>query len=280
MRPWRALFFILTASCVIPGAAKGAELPQWELGAGAGFLSIPDYRGSDQERLYVFPVPYIVYRGDVLKVDRRTVRGIFYKSERVEVDMSFSGSPPARSSQNGARQGMPDLDAALEAGPSVKITFAETPDAFFKGQVQLPLRAVITSDFTHFRYTGFVFNPRLNFDWGRAKPDHWWSAGFAIGPLFGDTRNYKYYYEVPPLYATPARPVYTPHGGYGGMQLVLSASGRLKKVWAGAFARIDSLHGARFEDSPLVKTKWSVTTGLAISWVFGTSDVLVWTDEW
>ncbi len=278
--PWRALFFILTASCVIPGAAGGVELPQWELGAGIGVLSIPDYRGSDQERLYVFPIPYIVYRGDVLKVDRRAVRGVFYKSERFEVDTSFSGSPPARSSQNGARQGMPDLDAALEAGPSVKITLAETPDATFKSQLQLPLRAVIATDFTYLRSAGLVFNPRLNFDWGWGRTERRWSAGFAIGPVFADTRNYQYYYEVPPLYATPARPAYRPHGGYGGMQLALAATMRLGKVWVGAFSRIDSLHGARFEDSPLVKTRWSVSTGIAVSWVFGTSDVMVRTDEW
>jgi outer membrane scaffolding protein for murein synthesis (MipA/OmpV family) len=271
---------VLFAALALPPAALAAELPEWEAGLGATVLSVPDYRGADQGKVYILPVPYLIYRGEALKVDRGSVRGIFFTSERVEVDTSFNGSPPARSGQNGARQGMPDLDSVLEFGPSVKLTLAETPDAFFKGQLQLPLRAVIASDFSYFRYTGFIFNPRLNFDWGRARPDRRWSAGFALGPVFGDTRNYRYYYEVPLLYASSARPAYTPHGGYGGTQLALSASGRTGNIWVGAFARIDSLHGARFEDSPLVKTRWSFTAGLALSWVFGASDVMVRTDEW
>ena len=103
---------VLLALVVLSTAARGAELPQWEAGIGISALTIPDYRGADQSQFYVFPIPYLIYRGDVLKVDRRAVRGVFFKSERLEVDTSFSGSPPVRSGRNGARP-MGQSDPAL-----------------------------------------------------------------------------------------------------------------------------------------------------------------------
>lgn len=274
---WAAFFFLALLFC--SSAARGAELPQWEAGIGLSALSIPDYRGADQSQFYVFPIPYLIYRGDVLKVDRRAVRGVFFKGERLEVDTSFSGSPPVRSGKNGARQGMPDLDPLFEAGPSLKYLLLRSSGGELRVDLQFPLRAVFVTDFSYLRYTGLVFNPRLSLDWSRSDPEERWSAGIALGPLFTDSRNSRYFYEVDPIYATPARPAYEAHGGYGGMQLALAATLRRGSIWIGAFSRIDSLRGARFEDSPLVKARWNVMAGLALSWVFGASDAMVQAEE-
>lgn len=273
-------FLIALALCAAPSAAFGAELPQWEAGLGATVITMPDYRGSDHSRRYVFPIPYLVYRGDVLKVDRRAIRGVFFKSERVEVDTSMNGAPPVKSSENGARQGMPDLDATLEAGPSLKIKLGEDRAAGYRAELQFPLRASFATDFSYLRYTGLVFSPRLNFDWARLTPGGRWSAGFALGPVFIDTRNARHYYSVDALYAAPGRPEYDAHGGYAGMQLSLAGTIKTDSVWIGVFSRIDNLGDARFGDSPLVKARWSVTAGLALAWVFGTSEVRVKTEEW
>jgi hypothetical protein len=51
------------------------EKPLWELGIGAGILYMPDYRGSDEGRLYVLPYPYVVYRGGILKIDEQRISG-------------------------------------------------------------------------------------------------------------------------------------------------------------------------------------------------------------
>src|SRR5215510_8004444 len=51
-----------------------ADQPLWEAGLGVGVLRLPDYRGSDQSRTWVLPVPYIAYRGDILKADREGAR--------------------------------------------------------------------------------------------------------------------------------------------------------------------------------------------------------------
>ena len=68
--------------------ARADEKPLWEAGLGIGALSFPDYRGSDQTRLYPVPVPYFVYRGDFLKADRNGLRGEFLNREYVEEDQS------------------------------------------------------------------------------------------------------------------------------------------------------------------------------------------------
>ena len=49
-----------------------AELrPEWEFGLGATGLTLPDYRGSDESRDYLLPFPYLIYRGEHLRVDRQ-----------------------------------------------------------------------------------------------------------------------------------------------------------------------------------------------------------------
>ncbi|MFZ1980807.1 MAG: hypothetical protein WAU61_05820, partial [Smithella sp.] len=55
-----ALFFF---SFLLPGSEICEEKPLWELGVGLGLLQMPDYRGSDENRLYVLPYPYVIYRG-------------------------------------------------------------------------------------------------------------------------------------------------------------------------------------------------------------------------
>lgn len=273
------LMFLTITLCSCAGDCAAAELPQWEAGLGLSGLSVPEYRGSDRNQHYFFPVPYLIYRGEALKVERGSIRGIFFRSDRVELDTSFSGSPPVRSGENGARQGMPDLDPSFEAGPSLKYLLLRSPDGALKAELQFPLRMVLTTDLSSLRSSGLVFNPRLNLDWGRVKA-HWrWSAGAALGPVFIDTRNSRSYYQVDPLYASAGRPAYRAHGGYAGLQLALAARARIGRIWIGAFSRIDSLNNARFEDSPLVKAKWNATTGFAVSWVMGTSSLLVETEE-
>ena len=59
----------------LPNIAAAAEKPLWELGVGLAFLQLPDYRGSDENRLYLLPYPYFIYRGDIVQVDQERVSG-------------------------------------------------------------------------------------------------------------------------------------------------------------------------------------------------------------
>ncbi|MHA7834424.1 MAG: MipA/OmpV family protein, partial [Algiphilus sp.] len=73
-----------------PGLAVAQEdgLPLWELGLGAAGISLPAYPGSDEQQFFGAPFPYVVYRGRVLRADDDGVRGLFFSSEGVRLEVS------------------------------------------------------------------------------------------------------------------------------------------------------------------------------------------------
>lgn len=59
----------------------------------------------------------------------------------------------------------------------------------------------------------------------------------------------------------------------------MSVSKRYSKIWVGAFTRWDSLGGAVFTDSPLVKSENNFAAGVGIAWVFRESSTFVEEDD-
>jgi len=264
-------------SCVLLlclGASLGhaEQLPLWEAGVGIGVATLPHYRGSDQSRTWVLPVPYVVYRGESVKVDDdRRIRGLF--GEGVELEFSLNGSPPAK--DNDARRGMPDLDATLEIGPSLNIALLRSKNGAEKLELRLPVRAVIASDFSHFRHSGWIFQPNLSLDFKNILGNRGWKLGLQGSLIYTDRRYNQYFYAVDPIFATPERPAFDPGGGYAGTTLLAALSRRFPNFWVGAFAKWDSVSGAVFADSPLVKTRSNLSGGFAIAWILGASTVKV-----
>src|SRR5262249_15314733 len=244
-------------------------LPLWEAGIGVTALDFPDYAGSDERTTYVLPFPYLVYRGEKFKVGRDGIRGLFFESDRVELDISVNAGIPVKSTQNQARQGMPDLDPTLQIGPTLNITLHQRE--YDKLQLRFPVRGVLATDFTHASGEGVVFEPQLVLDLNKLKLASGWRFGISVGPLFADQRYNTYYYTVAPQFATPERPAFQAQAGYDGMQLLLSTSRRFKHWWFGAFLRYHSLEGAVIQDSPLVKQRYAVAGGFGIAYVFARS---------
>ena len=141
------LILILICAGIAPGPVLGKQLPLWEAGLGGTALLLPDYRGSDEYRWYFLPIPYLVYRGDILKIDREKISGLLFKTNRLQLDMSFNGSTPVDSAKNKARQGMPDLDPTFEMGPSLQVMLAENKTLEYKITLTFPIRAVFSTDF-------------------------------------------------------------------------------------------------------------------------------------
>ena len=134
---------LLICSAVLALSTPGAhaeEKPLWEFGLGAGAIAFPDYRGSDEARVYPVPVPYFVYRGPFLKADRDGLRGKLFNREYVELDLSVGATIPVNSSDNAARRGMPDLKPTLELGPSVEVHLWRSADRDVKFDLVMPLR--------------------------------------------------------------------------------------------------------------------------------------------
>jgi len=261
---------LLAAAMAMASLHAAADEPLWEAGLGIAAVHFPDYRGASRSRAYPFPAPYFVYRGEYFKSDRNGVRRIFFKSEDVDLNVSVGASLPVRSRDNPVREGMPDLKAAIEFGPSLDITLWRSRSRDVRLDVRLPVRGAVTVE-SDPRFIGIQFFPHANVDvadpWGHAG----WDLGLLAGPVFTDARYNRHYYEVRPEFATPSRPEYAAHGGYAGMQFIVALSKRFPKFWVGAFARYDSLSGAAFEDSPLVTSRRYVAGGLGISWIFAES---------
>ena len=264
----------------MPAAPAQAEpRPLWELGIGATGLSLPDYRGSDERRGYLYPFPYVVYRGESLRVDRQGVRGVFFESDRVELDLSIHGTPPVDSSNNRTRQGMPDLDPTIEFGPLANVTLLRDRPNERRLDLRFPLRAVIATDLKHAQRAGYVFHPHLNLALRPAFLDGRWNLGFQTGPLYATRKYHQYFYGVDAQFATPERPAYAASGGYSGFAALASVSRRFSGFWVGGFARYDTLKGAVFENSPLVRRQSSYMAGVAFAWVFAQSDRKVEVNE-
>ena len=271
----------LTALCLagatsLVGATE--EKPLWEVGLGVATVSFPAYRGSDQNHSWVLPAPYFVYRGEFLKADRQGLRAQLFDTDRLDISFSGALSPPASSEEIRTRSGMPDLDANFEVGPQIDLRLWRSADHTRQLQLLFPLRAAFTLT-SRPRSIGWVFHPKFNMDITHVPGLPGWNVGLQFGPLFGDKRQHNHYYGVDTAFATPERPAYQAPGGYAGMQYLAGVSKRYPSHWVGAFLRYDHLGGARFVNSPLVRTRDYLAAGVAVSWILGSSTTRVLVDE-
>ncbi|MBX7228494.1 MAG: MipA/OmpV family protein [Burkholderiaceae bacterium] len=256
------------------------DVPKWEAGIGMSTLHLPDYRGSNETHSYVLPIPYFVYRGDKIKVDRQGIRGELFNTDFIQLDISAGASVPVNSDKNLARAGMPNLDGTAELGPSLEITLARSRDRRTKLDLRIPVRMAFTLGPEKFgQNIGLVATPHLNLDVKDIAGMSGWNLGVLGGLSYGSARNHGYFYNIAREYASASRPAYTARGGYGGNQLILALSKRFNQYWLGAFLRADSLKGAVFENSPLIKTKKYVTAGIGFSWIFKQSEQSVQIDD-
>lgn len=269
MRSALAGLAVLCASA----AAQARELPLWEAGGGATGLALPDYRGADQVRGYVLPFPYFNYRGDLLKYERDRLRGRIFNTDRVELDFSFNGSPPVRAKDNDARRGMNDLDPTFEIGPALRFNLWESKDTRHETYLRVPFRAAIATDFSGLKGLGWTFTPTIGHDVRNVRlfGTQNWNVGAFATWVRASAKYNDYFYSVRPEFATGARPFFQAGSGSGGYNITATLSKRFDRMWMGAFVRYDSVDGASFESSPLVRRSANLWGGIAVGYIFATS---------
>jgi outer membrane scaffolding protein for murein synthesis (MipA/OmpV family) len=255
----------------LPEPPKTVELPLWEFGLGIGAVSFRDYRGSDTTHAYPVPVPYFIYRGQYLQADRSGLKSKLLHQDRVELNVSLNATTPVRN--NATREGMPQLRSTVEIGPALEVHVWRSKSEDVRFDVRLPVRAAFAVGRPG--YIGWFFTPNVNVDILNAGGFAGWNLGLLTGPLFATRRYNDYYYSVSPQYATPDRPAYQASGGYAGTQVLASLTKRYPKFWTGAYVRYDTLGGASFENSPLVKSANYWSAGIGIAWMIGHSSRLV-----
>lgn len=257
------------AIALLPAAARAEGLALWEIGLGVAGLYLPDYRGADQARGYALPFPVVVYRGERVRADREGLRGRLFDTDRVELDVSLGGALPVRADRNEARRGMPALDPVLEAGPSVIVRLARSDDRRRSLELRLPARAAYAVDRRGLRGVGAVFAPQLRADWRDAA---WgWNVDVSVGPMYASRAFHQYVYGVDPAFATLDRTAYRAPGGYAGAQLTLTASRRLGPLRLFGFVRAETLSGAVYASSPLVRRSTQVLAGFGVGAVLAES---------
>jgi len=250
-----------------PAAPANSESPKWEVGIAGAAAWTPHYPAADEGGRRIGAIPYLIYRSRRLRVgEGGLLSGDILETDRVDITVSIRGSLPARSKDNEARAGMPDLDALVEMGPQVVIFLAKRPE-LDSIALKLPVRIVASSDLSNLKYRGIVFQPRLSYERETLFRSQDLSATVSLGPIFATERLMDYFYEVPPLYATPVRPAYDARAGYIGSALGFGLSYRLSKhLRFSVGAEFDYYGGATNDDSPLYRSDTGIKAGAGLVW--------------
>jgi hypothetical protein len=174
---------------------------------------------------------------------------------------------------------MPKLDPVGEFGPSLVVTLARSDDRRRSIELRLPARAAFALDDTRLDSIGGVFSPQLRVAW--RDPGWWpgWQADVSVGPMYASRAYHQFVYGVEAAYATPERPAYRASGGYSGTQLTLTADRRFDAVRVFGFVRAESIGGAVYESSPLVRRTTSLLAGIGVGVVLAESSRRVQRDE-
>jgi outer membrane scaffolding protein for murein synthesis (MipA/OmpV family) len=269
---WRQTLAFGLALCGCGASVSGAvDRPLWEFGLGAGAIAFTDYRGADSAHVFPLPIPYFVYRGKLFRADRDGVRGMLIKNPRAELNVSVDATTPVSSRNNSARAGMPDLKPTIEFGPSLDVHLWRSRNERLRLDLRVPVRKAFTIE-RQPQSVGWFVAPRINLDLRDIAGHAGWDVGMLIGPLFADRQYHNYFYSVAPSFATPGRPAYQAAGGYSGAELLAATSRRQGNFWIGAFVRYDSLAGAQFVASPLVRSRSYWAGGFGIARIIGRSE--------
>ena len=167
---------------------------------------------------------------------------------------------PSKSS--GAREGMKDLDATFELGPTIEYELSkqDNVDLYFS----FPLRAVFSTDFSSIGYVGLISDPKLTLNWDLND----YNFDLSTGPVFADSNYHEYYYGVETKYVTPQRAFYEAKSGYSGYATSFGISKRVNSFWFGAFIKHYDLHGVVYDKSPLLESDHAIFSGAAVAYIF------------
>ncbi len=287
--PWslRALAFYTSLTLCSLASAQDAdeeivaelEKPLWELGVGAGALMQPHYPSSSEHQTRGLALPYLVYRGEVLRIgDGQSARAVAAENSRYELSMSFAAAFDADSEGNELRRGMDDLDFIFEVGPQLvfklgNYTYSDTSRSEL--QLALQARAAFSTDFGRIDHRGYVFEPMLRYrHYGLFSPQL--EATVSLRPIWATRELHQYFYDVAAVDAIAFRPAYQAESGYFGTGLNFSGTWHLSDK-ARVFGGIQTSfhHGAANRQSPMFEDDFTMGVAIGFIWNFLESERMV-----
>ena len=247
----------------------GRSETQWTMGLGLGAFNYQYYPGAKESRQIFLPAPYFTYRSPKFEVDRG-IKSFIYNSEVIIIDLSADFGLPVNSEDTAARKGMPDLDFALQLGPSFEFLLNDKRKNYFDVRFEIPVRVAFTLDFGNIQNIGYLLEPRFTFAHRRTS-ETGLSHKATMGLKFATQDYHAYYYDVAAEFVTPERPEYRSEAGFGGSFINYRISYKTSDFIYWAFVRYQSLRGAEFEDSPLVVQNDYYFFGAGFAWIFASS---------
>lgn len=250
--------------------------PLWEAGIGGFAGSVPDYPAAGQNTFRALALPYLIYRGDILRVggeeNRGAISGRFAKNDWFELDVSLSAAFPVDSSSNNARRDMPDLDFLFGIGPQLIFKLVNEP-GHRRLNFNLQARSIYSTDFSSINHRGYVLNPEFNYTHEHVT-DLDLKVFTSAGPIFATEKLMDYFYEVDDQYVTPSRQAYDADAGYLGSNITLGVSKRFNNRFRLILGtRLGLHHGATNDDSPLFREKLNLGIFTAFTWSFKQSEL-------
>ena len=250
--------------------ALGTKLrPQWEFGVGAGLIRSYDYPASNDQNRRAIALPFFIYRTPAVRFGGGGLRAVAIENPRVKLDLSVGGSLNASSTDDGVREGMPDLDFLFEIGPELEVRLFDRElgeNSRLQSRFTSEIRAVFATNFSSIGRQGVVAEAGFDINVRNVR-NTGVDVGAAIGFTYANEKLQDYFYEVQNEFVTPSRAAYDAKGGYLETKVSVGLGFRPRKnmvVFLGAFTGL--YNGAANEDSPLFET--DVQTGMALGFVW------------
>lgn len=241
----------------------------WEFQVVGFAQSFPAFPSSADQNLTILPIPFPVYRGKFLQFGEDLedlARGKILNSDRVNLSVGVSASFPEDSDDLSVRQGMPDLDFLLEAGPELEYRIAGSEESDRELKMSLQLRAAVTLDGLDTKGRGVVFNPELEYlmrDVLGPKNE----LRLRVSSTWASEKYMDYLFGVAPEYATPNRPLFDADAGYLNTEFLLGLNRRISdRLEFRGSLRIWVNKGAANDASPLYQRDYDRGIRLALYW--------------
>ncbi|MBU2883097.1 MipA/OmpV family protein [Psychrosphaera sp. B3R10] len=247
---------------------KESQPSGWTFGVGvATAVNVPVYIGAKETRSAILPIPYINYRSPNLKIGQGGIVARLFDSEKWLLSVSLSGAIPVDSDDAEARKGMPDINAIFEFGPSLKYYLVgddSSPDAIF---LDMNIRQARTIKFTNLKLTS---SPSILMRKGLSQTFFGGKVNtrLKLGYEFVSEDYANEFYGVSPEYMTDERDAFVAPGGFAGFRVNGGVRWQLKRHIVSSFFAYADISGAKYVDSPLVKSKQHLYGGLVYFYLF------------
>lgn len=237
--------------------------PLYEFGLGGGVAHVPDYPASKEERIKYIFIPTAKYRGKIFRNDDKGTRARIFKVDGFNIDLSFSAAFPANSEENEARQGMNDLDWLFEIGPRLNFDLHKTSSS--ATEFELPIRTVLSTDFSFTRSRGYHLAPRLVH---QKQINQYFQIGASFSLDYVGEELADYFYEVKGSDINEERYRYNAKGGYLGNRISTSIRYRDDKSFTIVGISYSNYKDAVNENSPLYTSEHNISIFMGFNYLF------------